>query len=133
MWLHNSQSQKPVSRHEAHVFQCPIISQKWYRKEDLKGGRRQVHPTCYKQRIHNQGSCRQAKRHYFRILGIQKSGCYTYEVSDCILLLRGRMAPHTQYRYVAARSYHLENDCHAPPPAIKERGFYEYDIHTFEI
>ena len=61
--------------------------------------------NCYEQRIHNQESCRQAQRHYFWILGIRKSGCYTYEVSDRILLLRGRMAPHTQYRYVAARSY----------------------------
>ena len=30
----------------------------------------------------------------------------TYEVSDRTLLLRGRVATNTQYRYVAARSYH---------------------------
>ena len=58
---------------------------------------------CYEQGIHNRGSCRQAKRHYFRILGIRKSGCYTYEVSDRALLLG--VDSNTQYRYVAARSH----------------------------
>ena len=60
---------------------------------------------CYEQGIHNRGSCRQAKRHYFRILGIRKSGCYIYEVSGRALLLGGRVNSNTQYRYVAARSY----------------------------
>ena len=61
--------------------------------------------NCYEQGIHNRGSCRQAKRHYSRILDIRKSGCYIYEVSDRALLLGGRVNSNTQYRYVAARSY----------------------------
>ena len=56
---------------------------------------------CYEQGIHNRRSC------HFRILGIRKSHCYTYEVSERALLLGGRVDSNTQYRYVTARSYHF--------------------------